>query len=55
MTLEEYIEYLNENKDKIFEISFGNYWLQMPFGLIKDIFIQTLEYSIEEKKNDITN
>lgn len=51
MTIDEFFEWVEENKEKIFEMSFGDYWIQLPFGLIGDIVKRTYVYAQEEIKN----
>lgn len=45
-TIKELIAYLDIHKEKIFEISFGGYWIQVPFGLIGDIVKKIIDYVI---------
>lgn len=44
-TITELINYMDKNKEKIFEISFGGYWLQVPFGLIGDLVKKMIDYA----------
>lgn len=44
-TIKELITYLDKNKEKIFEISFGGHWIQVPFGLIGDMVKKMIDYA----------
>lgn len=48
-TIKELNDYLDENKEKIFEISFGNYWIQVPIGLLGDIIKRIITYANKDK------
>ena len=45
ITIRELNDYLDENKEKIFEISFGEHWVQVPFGLVGDMVKKMIDYA----------
>lgn len=52
MTFEEYMKYLDDNKEAIIEATFGRYWTQFPLAILYDLNTKIYLDMIRNKDNE---